>query len=163
MSDSCALNADGTLKDTSDITFYNDPDDNVPLPPVPSNDPDNNVPSTEPKKNTFSVLLKTGHTPATVTAGSQHKEVWTRYRTQLSTDMVLPCSAIPRQYALDPPALSDSLLIVIPLIRIQAACASESADDESTRIIGWLRAYFAPLAHRYSDEPHIHPSLFTGV
>ncbi|KAG1793470.1 uncharacterized protein HD556DRAFT_1308608 [Suillus plorans] len=71
MSDSCALNTDGTLKDASKITFYNDPDDDVPLPPVPSNDPDDNVPSTEPKKNAFSVLLKTGHTPATVTAGSR--------------------------------------------------------------------------------------------
>ncbi|KAG1783206.1 hypothetical protein EV702DRAFT_1191638 [Suillus placidus] len=57
--------------DASEITFYNDPDDNVPLPPVPSNDPDDNVPSTEPKKNAFSVLLKTAHTPATVTAGSR--------------------------------------------------------------------------------------------
>jgi hypothetical protein len=72
MSDSCTLNADGTLKDVSEITFYNDPDDDVPLPPVPSNHPDNNVPSTEPKKNAFSVLLKTRHMPATITAGSRH-------------------------------------------------------------------------------------------
>ncbi|KAG1818309.1 hypothetical protein EV424DRAFT_1620499 [Suillus variegatus] len=57
--------------DTFEITFYNDPDDDVPLPPVPSNGPDDDVPSTEPKKNAFSVLLKTGHTPATVTAGSR--------------------------------------------------------------------------------------------
>ncbi|KAG1764857.1 hypothetical protein EV702DRAFT_1051228 [Suillus placidus] len=57
--------------DASKIMFYNDPDDNVPLPPVPSNDTDDNVPSTEPKKNAFSVLLKTAHTPATVTAGSR--------------------------------------------------------------------------------------------
>lgn len=38
MSDTCALNADGSLKDASDITFYNDPDDDVPLPLVPSDD-----------------------------------------------------------------------------------------------------------------------------
>lgn len=72
MLDSYALNADGTLKDTSDIMFYNDPDDDVPLPPVPSNNPNNNMPSMEPKKNAFSVLLKAGHTLATVTTGSQH-------------------------------------------------------------------------------------------
>ncbi|KAG1887876.1 hypothetical protein F4604DRAFT_1916749 [Suillus subluteus] len=59
--DSCALNADGTLKDASEIKFYNDPDDDVPLPQVPS---------TEPTRNAFSVLLNAGHTPATVAAGS---------------------------------------------------------------------------------------------
>ncbi|KAG1897851.1 uncharacterized protein F5891DRAFT_1191475 [Suillus fuscotomentosus] len=40
--------------DTSEIMFYNDPEDDVPLPLVPSNGPDDN----------------TGHMPATVTAGS---------------------------------------------------------------------------------------------
>ncbi|KAG2057663.1 hypothetical protein BDR06DRAFT_1004817 [Suillus hirtellus] len=72
MSDSCALNANGTLKDAFKIMFYNNSDDDVPLPPVPSNSPDDNVPSTELKKNAFSVLLKTRHMPATVTAGSWH-------------------------------------------------------------------------------------------
>ncbi|KAG2359367.1 hypothetical protein BDR07DRAFT_1488310 [Suillus spraguei] len=60
--DSCTLNADGTLKDASDIVFYNDPDDNTPLPQVPS---------TGSTRNAFSVLLKAGHSPATVTAGSR--------------------------------------------------------------------------------------------
>ncbi|KAG2029213.1 hypothetical protein BDR03DRAFT_1018731 [Suillus americanus] len=67
--DACALNADGSLKDASDITFFNDPDDDVLLPKVP--------PSTQPSTSTastrdaYSVLLKAGHTPATVTAGSR--------------------------------------------------------------------------------------------
>ncbi|KAG1779414.1 hypothetical protein EV702DRAFT_1043844 [Suillus placidus] len=67
--DTCALNADGSLKDASDITFFNDPDDDVPLPKVP--------PSTQPSTSTastrdaYSVLLKAGHTPATVAAGSR--------------------------------------------------------------------------------------------
>jgi hypothetical protein len=34
-SDSCALNADSSLKDAKDIIFYNDPNDPVPLNPVP--------------------------------------------------------------------------------------------------------------------------------
>jgi hypothetical protein len=65
----CALNADGSLKDASDITFFNDPDDDVPLPKVP--------PSTQPSTSTastrdaYSVLLKAGHTPATVAASSR--------------------------------------------------------------------------------------------
>ncbi|KAG2060650.1 hypothetical protein BDR06DRAFT_1002531 [Suillus hirtellus] len=62
--DSCALNTDGFLKDASDIIFYNDPDDSVPLPQVPS--------STQPTaKDAFSVLLQAGHIPALVMAGSQ--------------------------------------------------------------------------------------------
>jgi hypothetical protein len=67
--DACALNADGSLKDASDITFFNDPDDDVPLPKVP--------PSTQPSTSTastrdaYSVLLKAGHTPATVSASSR--------------------------------------------------------------------------------------------
>ncbi|KAG1908156.1 uncharacterized protein F5891DRAFT_973648 [Suillus fuscotomentosus] len=56
---SCALNPDGSLKDASDIKFYNDPDDNIPLPNVPSS------------SNTFPVLLKAGCTPAIVVAGSR--------------------------------------------------------------------------------------------
>ncbi|KAG1883996.1 hypothetical protein F4604DRAFT_1677163 [Suillus subluteus] len=67
--DCCALNADGSLKDASDITFLNDPDDEVPLPQVPSSaQPSSSTTST---KDAFSVLLKAGHTPATVTAGSR--------------------------------------------------------------------------------------------
>ncbi|KAG1894364.1 uncharacterized protein F5891DRAFT_1195344 [Suillus fuscotomentosus] len=66
--DCCALNADSSLKDASDITFFNDPDDEVPLPQVPpSAQPSSSTTST---KDAFSVLLKAGHTPATVTAGS---------------------------------------------------------------------------------------------
>ncbi|KAG1734224.1 uncharacterized protein EDB91DRAFT_1251009 [Suillus paluster] len=66
--DCCALNADGSLKDASNITFFNDPDDKVPLPQVPSSaQPSSSTTST---KDAFSVLLKAGHTPATVTAGS---------------------------------------------------------------------------------------------
>ncbi|KAG1726977.1 uncharacterized protein EDB91DRAFT_1086592 [Suillus paluster] len=60
--DSCALNASGSLKDTSEIKFYNNPDDNVPLPQVPS---------AASMTNTFSILLKAGHVPATVAAGSR--------------------------------------------------------------------------------------------
>ncbi|KAG1904560.1 uncharacterized protein F5891DRAFT_1183985 [Suillus fuscotomentosus] len=57
---SCALNPDGSLKDASDIKFYNDPDDDIPLPNVPSS------------SNTFPVLLKAGCTLAIVVAGSRH-------------------------------------------------------------------------------------------
>ncbi|KAG1891693.1 uncharacterized protein F5891DRAFT_1197531 [Suillus fuscotomentosus] len=54
--------------DVSDITFFNDPDDEVPLPQVPpSAQPSSSTTST---KDAFSILLKAGHTPATVTAGS---------------------------------------------------------------------------------------------
>ncbi|KAG1900848.1 uncharacterized protein F5891DRAFT_980056 [Suillus fuscotomentosus] len=56
--------------DASDITFFNDPDDEVPLPQVPpSAQPSSSTTST---KDAFSILLKAGHTLATVTAGSQH-------------------------------------------------------------------------------------------
>ncbi|KAG2368680.1 hypothetical protein BDR07DRAFT_1477879 [Suillus spraguei] len=59
---SCTLNADGSLKDVSDIMFYNDLDDDIPLP---------NVPQTESSSNAFPVLLKAGCTPAIVVAGSR--------------------------------------------------------------------------------------------
>ncbi|KAG2108177.1 uncharacterized protein F5147DRAFT_773760 [Suillus discolor] len=66
--DSCALNSDGSLKDASDIIFYNDPDDHAPLPQVP---PLTSTQSTVPAststqstaKNVFSALFKSGHTP----------------------------------------------------------------------------------------------------
>ncbi|KAG1771996.1 hypothetical protein EV702DRAFT_1048766 [Suillus placidus] len=67
--DCCALNADGTLKDASDITFFNDPDDEVPLPQVASSAQPSS--STTSAKDAFSVLLKAGRTPATVAAGSR--------------------------------------------------------------------------------------------
>ncbi|KAG1777250.1 hypothetical protein EV702DRAFT_950015, partial [Suillus placidus] len=62
--DSCALNTDGSLKDASDILFYNDPDDHVPLPQVPAS-------TQSTAKNTFSALFKSGRTPALVAAGSR--------------------------------------------------------------------------------------------
>ncbi|KAG1882497.1 hypothetical protein F4604DRAFT_1921685 [Suillus subluteus] len=34
MADQCGLGADGTLLDTSQIQWYNDPDDDTPLPPA---------------------------------------------------------------------------------------------------------------------------------
>ncbi|KAG2107425.1 uncharacterized protein F5147DRAFT_774255 [Suillus discolor] len=67
--DCCALNADGTLKDASEITFFNDPDDKVPLPQVASSAQPSS--STTSAKDAFSVLLKAGCTPATVAAGSR--------------------------------------------------------------------------------------------
>ncbi|KAG2080597.1 uncharacterized protein F5147DRAFT_784180 [Suillus discolor] len=67
--DCCALNADGTLKDASEITFFNDPDDKVPLPQVASSAQPSS--STTSAKDTFSILLKAGCTPATVAAGSR--------------------------------------------------------------------------------------------
>ena len=67
--DSCALRADGSLKDASDIVFFNDPDDDVPLPQVPSSaEPSSSNQST---RDAFTVLLKAGHTPAPVIAGSR--------------------------------------------------------------------------------------------
>ena len=39
LEENCALNADGTLKDAKDIQFFNDLDDDVPLPPVTSDGP----------------------------------------------------------------------------------------------------------------------------
>jgi hypothetical protein len=73
--DSCTLNSDGTLKDASDIVFYNDPDNHAPLPQVP---PSTSTQSTAPApmstqstaKNTFSALFKLGHTPVLIAAGS---------------------------------------------------------------------------------------------
>ncbi len=37
--DQCALNTDGTLKDASEIAFYQDADSMMPLVPGPSNAP----------------------------------------------------------------------------------------------------------------------------
>jgi len=36
MADQCALGPDGMLLDASQITFFHDPDNRVPLPPVPT-------------------------------------------------------------------------------------------------------------------------------
>jgi hypothetical protein len=35
MADQCALGTDGKLLNASQITFFHDPDDNTPLPPIP--------------------------------------------------------------------------------------------------------------------------------
>ncbi|KAG1816120.1 uncharacterized protein BJ212DRAFT_1481189 [Suillus subaureus] len=48
----CALNPDGSLKDAKDITFYNDPDDAVPISAPSSAQP----PSSTTPTVTFSVL-----------------------------------------------------------------------------------------------------------
>ncbi|KAG1819094.1 uncharacterized protein BJ212DRAFT_1479210 [Suillus subaureus] len=55
----CALNPDGSLKDTKDIIFYNDPDDAIPV-STPS--------SAQPPTDAFSVLLQTGCKPVPLTA-----------------------------------------------------------------------------------------------
>ncbi|KAG2079758.1 uncharacterized protein F5147DRAFT_784785 [Suillus discolor] len=70
----CALNADGTLKDASEITFFNDPDDKVPLPQVASSAQPSS--STTSAKDTFSVLLKAGctHYQAPPAPGPHPKE-----------------------------------------------------------------------------------------
>ncbi|KAG2151756.1 hypothetical protein BD769DRAFT_1658194 [Suillus cothurnatus] len=63
----CALNPDGSLKDASEITFFNDP----------NNEPSSSTAST---KDPFSILLKAGCTPATVAAGSRCSgclQLWT--------------------------------------------------------------------------------------
>ncbi|KAG2030804.1 hypothetical protein BDR03DRAFT_814979, partial [Suillus americanus] len=60
----CALNSDGSLKDASDIVFYNDPNNHAPLPQVP--------PKNIPPKNAFTALLQSGRRPALTAAGSRH-------------------------------------------------------------------------------------------
>ncbi|KAG1717999.1 hypothetical protein EDB19DRAFT_1991993 [Suillus lakei] len=57
--DACALNADGSLKDASDITFFNDPDDDVPLPQVPTCDPLQELSSylTSPLEETDNIVV----------------------------------------------------------------------------------------------------------
>ncbi|KAG1737956.1 hypothetical protein EDB19DRAFT_1984360 [Suillus lakei] len=58
----CALNPDGSLKDTKDIVFYNNPDDAVPIIPISAPS------SAQPPTDTFSVLLQTGRKPVPLTA-----------------------------------------------------------------------------------------------
>ncbi|KAG2084029.1 uncharacterized protein F5147DRAFT_557548, partial [Suillus discolor] len=62
--DACTLNADGSLKDAFDIIFYNDSDNNAPLPQAPSS-------AQSTAKDAYSILLQAGCTPALVAAGSQ--------------------------------------------------------------------------------------------
>jgi hypothetical protein len=68
-SDSCAVNADGSLKDAKDIVFYHDLDDSVPLDTTPSAPQPSS--STNPPQDAFSMLLNTGHKPTPVTAGAR--------------------------------------------------------------------------------------------
>ncbi|KAG1727148.1 hypothetical protein EDD22DRAFT_853456 [Suillus occidentalis] len=91
--DSCALNSDGSLKDASDIVFYNNPDDHTPLPQVPP-------------KNAFTALLQSGRKPALTMAGSQRSTRTSRPSTCVrDADNV---SSSTRKHALssatDPPA-----------------------------------------------------------
>ncbi|KAG1771685.1 hypothetical protein EV702DRAFT_1048902 [Suillus placidus] len=60
----CTKQAPNNEIDASDIVFYNDPDNNVPLPQVPSS-------AQSTVKDAFSVLLKAGCIPALVAAGSR--------------------------------------------------------------------------------------------
>ncbi|KAG1839569.1 hypothetical protein DFJ58DRAFT_733292 [Suillus subalutaceus] len=69
-SDTCALNADGSLKDAKDIVFYNDPDDTVPLPPSAESAPPSAESAAAPT-DAFSVLLKAGCKPAPLTVGAR--------------------------------------------------------------------------------------------
>ncbi|KAG1896694.1 uncharacterized protein F5891DRAFT_1192798 [Suillus fuscotomentosus] len=68
-SDTCALNANDSLKDTQDIIFSNDPDDTVPLSSAQAAQATSST--TPAGSDTFSMLLKAGHKPAPLTAGAQ--------------------------------------------------------------------------------------------
>src|ERR1700683_3713126 len=73
MSNSCALDAHGNLKTSSDITWYNGIDDNVARGDTPgagTSTTSANAPSAP--CNAFSVLLGRGRSPATITAGAYH-------------------------------------------------------------------------------------------
>lgn len=59
-SDQCALAADGTLLDAEDITFYNDPDDDIPLPARP-----------RPNGRTLHAFFTGADAPAVMVAGSR--------------------------------------------------------------------------------------------
>lgn len=64
--DQCALNADGALKDASEIQWFNDPDDEHPIGATPSAlSSSANSSNLKTKKNLFDVLGK----PATIIAG----------------------------------------------------------------------------------------------
>src|SRR5437870_4787210 len=60
----CARGTDGLLKDASDIDFYHDPNDSVPLLRVSA--------SGNPPQNAFSHLLSAGKAPTVKIAGTRH-------------------------------------------------------------------------------------------
>jgi len=73
MSDSCALDACGNLKDASEIEWFNDVDDDVAMNDVPATAVTSSAStmstSTAPL-NAFSILLQKGQAPAAKTAGA---------------------------------------------------------------------------------------------
>jgi hypothetical protein len=76
MSDSCALDAHGNLKDASEIAWFNDGDDDVAMGYTFSGAGTSttsatsaNIPSAP--RNAFSVLLGRGRSPAAITAGAR--------------------------------------------------------------------------------------------
>ncbi|KAF5380029.1 hypothetical protein D9615_006171 [Tricholomella constricta] len=66
-SDQCAVAHDGTLFDVSEITFYNDPDDDVPLNPVP---PSARIPVSSPSSS-LHPFFAGSPAPAKFVAGSR--------------------------------------------------------------------------------------------
>jgi hypothetical protein len=64
----CALRADSSLKDVSEITFYHDPDDTIPLQTASSSTELN---SSQSSRDVYSVLLQAGSKPAQLMAGSR--------------------------------------------------------------------------------------------
>ena len=79
--ENCALDADGNLKDASQIAWYNDPDDAQPLPQA-SVMPNHEVPSShdvEPTARRYKAGLQ-GKEPVTKVAGKRHQECISRER-----------------------------------------------------------------------------------
>jgi hypothetical protein len=80
--DNCAIGPDGKLKDASEITWFNDPDDEFPIEPLSTDismaassslpaSHDSSSSQTTSRVNAFSVLLSKGAKPTNTTAGSR--------------------------------------------------------------------------------------------
>jgi len=88
-SDQCAVSADGTLLDASEIVFYNDPDDDTPL-----RVPNSNSAATSTHLHPF---FRGGPAPSKMVAGSRRSGHVTRPSARISDPNNLEASTATRK------------------------------------------------------------------
>ncbi|KAG1841094.1 hypothetical protein F4604DRAFT_1690469 [Suillus subluteus] len=145
----CALNVDGSLKDTKDIIFYNDPDDTVPLSAPSSAQPASSTSTTPTGLDAFSVLLQTGRKPVPLTAGSR-RSIRTSKPSAHLHDADKACSSTSRKRALS--SATEQLVRKKVVLQLSAPLSDNESAGANTDIDTDLGAPGAGQSDEAEDE-----------
>ena len=136
MSDSCALDARGNLKDASEIEWFNDVDDDVAMNDVSATAATSSTSamstSTAPP-NAFSVLLQKGKAPAAKTAGARRSSRTSKPSGRLRDAQESTIQSNLRATLNKRPAVTDDEL-PMPICKSMKATVEDTDDNEGDDI-----------------------------